>query len=125
MGMVLAGGSGMRNLRAPVSRFQGARGKRRCFSPGAAARHSQSARVHTDSCFPNPCFQIFPTSAARRKPLAEIRKKSRLQPAEVKTQKFQKKKWSKISGKKNLTSAARRVFTAYSVSRQLPINTLI
>ena len=27
----------------------GARGKRRGFSPGAAARHSQSARAHTDS----------------------------------------------------------------------------
>jgi len=31
-----------------VSTPPGARGKRRGFSPGSAARHSQSARVHTD-----------------------------------------------------------------------------
>jgi len=29
--------------------FPGVRGKRRAFSPGAATRHSQSARAYTDS----------------------------------------------------------------------------
>jgi len=33
----------------PMDLTRGARGKRRGFSPGAAARHPQSARVHTDS----------------------------------------------------------------------------
>jgi len=36
----------------------GARGKRRGFSPGAAAPHSQSARVYTDR-FENPIFFNF------------------------------------------------------------------
>jgi len=41
---------------AKVGKRSGARGKRRGFSPGAAARHSQSARVHT--FFPE--FQVEP-----------------------------------------------------------------
>jgi len=40
----------------PRSSQLGARGKRRGFSPGAAARHSQSARAYTDR-FGNPNFQ--------------------------------------------------------------------
>ena len=31
----------------PLDRTRGARSKRRGFSPGAAARHLQSARVHS------------------------------------------------------------------------------
>jgi len=49
---------------------EGARGKRRGFSPGAAVRHSKYARVYTEffpkNLFlaPNPCFFfIFPSSA--------------------------------------------------------------
>jgi len=38
--------------------LHGARGKRRVFSPGAAARHSQSAKVPTD-CFNNYYFSLF------------------------------------------------------------------
>jgi len=37
----------------------GARGKRRGFSPGAAARHSQSARAHMDSYPKTTFFHIF------------------------------------------------------------------
>jgi len=33
----------------PDQELCGARGKRRGFSPAATARHSKSARVHTDS----------------------------------------------------------------------------
>jgi len=42
----------------------GARGKRRAFSPGAAARHSQSARVHTEFLSISVFF-FCPTSGRR------------------------------------------------------------
>jgi len=37
----------------------GTRGKRRGFSPGAAARHSQQARAHTESPPKTIFFHIF------------------------------------------------------------------
>ena len=72
--------------------FGGARGKRRGFSPGAAARHSQSARVHMDlrqNSF-SPLFSEFIQS-----------KKSSVQPAELETKKC-KKKWFKIRRAKKI-----------------------
>jgi len=47
----VCGGAGLQPDVAarPMDRTREARGKRRGFSPGAAARHPRSARVHTDS----------------------------------------------------------------------------
>jgi len=67
--------------------FIRARGKRRGFRPGAAARHSQYARVSTEFVQHNTFFEFSPGCSQQ---------KSRLEPAEVETPKNQKKKWDKI-----------------------------
>jgi len=64
----------------PASGFR-ARGKRRGFSPGAAARHSQYARVYAEFV-QNTLFFIFSSSAWGG--VAELEKKSWVQPAEPK-----------------------------------------
>ena len=43
----------------PLDRARGAHGKRRGFSPGAAARHSQNARVNTEYVQKNKFFSFF------------------------------------------------------------------
>jgi len=80
-----------------------ARGKRRGFSPGAAARHSQYARVYTEF-LPTLSFFHFTRHHPDITP-ADVgpRVKSRHQPAEVKTQKPEKKT-ENFGGKIKLTS---------------------
>jgi len=43
----------------PLDRARGAHGKQRGFSPGAAARHSQNARVNTEYVQKNKFFSFF------------------------------------------------------------------
>jgi len=80
-----------------------ARGKRRGFSPGAAASHSQHARVHTEFLPKHTGFFIIPSSSLPPS-LDEVGKKSRVQSAELETKKWKKK--DKIRREKFVSSAS-------------------